>query len=243
MTYQTILRTIITVLILLTNTVQARGIVEMAVFKVTPGKLDGYLTARAKTMATISRYPGFKAAYTFRAIENPLQILDYVIWETYEDAFAAAHKVMADPKAMDMMTRIQSIQFYGHSHYLLETTDEVEIKSLTNNQQLKFRIFNKPLKTLDQSKLTYINQAGCYASQPEILFYGRSQFINERTDFVPIAMLNGESRQYFMDFIQLDISPEQKNRQVGCDEKQPINKNQIVIDKSFVVFGDVIKKN
>lgn len=191
----------------------SNGIIEMALFQVDEKAMPGYLDARHKTMQAIQTYPGFKMALSFQAQDNPNQILDFVIWDNYESAFSAAHQVMQDQRAMDMMRRIKSIQFYGHADFISALTHPNQIDEKA--QLLNLRLFGLDKRAIDSFKAKIGNWKSCMYNKGSV-FASRSNFVNEPSTFVPPEMLKGESTQYFIEFVQWPMDTEKSD----CDEKK-----------------------
>ena len=232
-----LLKSLVVMTLMFSSLISASGIIEMAVYKIKQNSSEGFLTAREKTMEAIKKYPGFQAAFTYQSVDDNRQIVDYVIWDNYEDAASAARMVMRDNEALDMMKSIESIQFYGHSEYLSAITDPNDIKELNKNQRLWFRIYKHDVQDIDKQKLSYLSSASCHSNN-EIIFSGRSQFINERTDIVPTAMLKGESRQYFMDFVQINTDKSIDHLDLDCSAKNAEPETTIsVIEHLFSAYG------
>ncbi len=100
--------------------------VEAVIYRIKPDAMAGIGTLRAQLLERASQMAGFRSAVFLRGVlENDLA-LDYVVWESLEDARRAAAEFQQDPIYEPLMASVQGIDLLDHLRPLERLSGDAE---------------------------------------------------------------------------------------------------------------------
>ena len=88
---------------------------ELVMYTVKEDQQDQYLNHRQTMVNELTGWDGFIKATTYRSIASPLLYADLFLWDSIEQAKAAADRIHATPQCAAFMECINEIKVYDHS--------------------------------------------------------------------------------------------------------------------------------
>ncbi|BDD12184.1 hypothetical protein FUAX_46160 (plasmid) [Fulvitalea axinellae] len=85
---------------------------ELAYYQIKAESKESYLKNYAKFVSEIGKSGGFEGLETYKNIDNELEILDYAVWESPEDARKADERVQSDEVFGELMEPIDQILMF-----------------------------------------------------------------------------------------------------------------------------------
>lgn len=114
-------------------------VLEIAVYELNKDVASkGVDTVRRKMNESLSKYPGFISAMTFRDLNQENTLLDYSYWATLEQATEAVKTFKSDPDAADYINKINKVIHFGH--YYPEDDEILQASDFGRNSVLEFAI-------------------------------------------------------------------------------------------------------
>ncbi|MCZ6834612.1 MAG: antibiotic biosynthesis monooxygenase [Planctomycetota bacterium] len=93
-------------------------VVEIAAYSVREDQFKQFDGVHQRLMDAILPMPGFVRAIALRGGEDDLHIVDYVVWESRDDATRAAKDLQSDDVYPAIMALIERMHYFGHSRVL-----------------------------------------------------------------------------------------------------------------------------
>ncbi len=100
-----------------TSEKQDKKIVEIVVYKVNKDHKGNLKNAIDQARSAVYDMPGFVSYQTFRSMDKELIYMDYVIWESLEEAKAAAAKVPQLKEFAEFGQAIEDIVVMDHLEF------------------------------------------------------------------------------------------------------------------------------
>ena len=100
--------------------------VEAVIYRIKPDAMAGIGALRTQLLERVSRMTGFRSAvFMSGVLENDLA-MDYVVWESLEDALRAATELEQDPIYKPLMASVQEIVLLDHLQSLERVAGSAE---------------------------------------------------------------------------------------------------------------------
>ena len=96
------------------STMEKGKIVELVIYKVKADQANNFTLIIDQVNETVKTFDGFVARSVHQSPEDPTLLMDYVTWESLEQAKAAARQIQSMENLRPFIGAIEEIQTFTH---------------------------------------------------------------------------------------------------------------------------------
>lgn len=91
-----------------------KHVVELVVYTIKPDKIHCFSTLRESVKNKLSQMKGFIYYLTYQSIKEQKKLMDFVFWDTLENATEAAKQFQNDPTLKPFIDSFEQIILFEH---------------------------------------------------------------------------------------------------------------------------------